>query len=115
MRADQGKIFIGRLPFGGDLLGSLTTVCRDQWAIVGDRGCVLRRSGILQTGRTGIHEMRQTGKRSRDRLLHGQHFPTMPALTAVQDGGPGVLSLEVYRQGIDAAGRIVPRNIQEPL
>ncbi|MDF1525058.1 MAG: DUF296 domain-containing protein [bacterium] len=30
MRADHGRIFMGRLPFEGDLLGSLTTVCLNE-------------------------------------------------------------------------------------
>ena len=30
MRADHGRIFIGRLPFEGDLLSSLTTVCLNE-------------------------------------------------------------------------------------
>ena len=30
MRINKGRVLIGRLPFGGDLLGSLTAVCQNE-------------------------------------------------------------------------------------
>ena len=52
MRFDQGRVFIGRLPSGADLLESLTAVCREEKVRFG----VVTALGAVSSARLGYYK-----------------------------------------------------------
>ena len=55
MRVDQGRVFIGRLPSGADLLESLTAVCREESVRFG----VITAIGTVSSARLGYYKQNE--------------------------------------------------------
>ena len=82
LRADQGKILIGRLPHGSDLLGSLTTVCLDENVQFGRLSVI----GAVSSGTLGFYRQDEREYMDCFNLEKGLEIVSCKGNVSIKDG-----------------------------